>query len=107
MILHACDGCGIAIRAPSRFYETTCGDCARQGLPTVAHTVCERCSERGIDVVRLALQHQVSAHQLPEAVLEAKPIVLWPWKIRRGFGATPTQRFTHADFSLSASRNPT
>jgi hypothetical protein len=34
-------------------------------------------------VVRLALLHQVSAHHLPEAILDAKPVVLWPWKIRR------------------------
>jgi hypothetical protein len=83
MILHACDGCGVAIRPGTRFNETICGDCARQGLPRMAHTVCESCSERGIDVVQLALLHQVSAHELPEEVLEAQPVVLWPWKIRR------------------------
>ena len=81
--MHACDGCGAAIRPGSRFNETTCGDCARQGLPTVAHTVCETCSERGVDLVQLALQHQVRCHELPAGALEAKPVVLWPWEIRR------------------------
>jgi hypothetical protein len=84
MIVHACDGCGVAIRPGTRFTEATCGDCAKEGLPMMAHTVCEMCAERGTDVVRLALLHQISAHGLPEGALEAKPIVLWPWRIRRG-----------------------
>jgi hypothetical protein len=84
MILHACDGCGVAIRPGARFNEATCGDCAQQGLPVVALTVCQMCADRGADVVQLALLHQISAHGLPSAVLEAKPVVLWPWTIRRG-----------------------
>ncbi len=86
MVLHACDGCGVAIRPHARFTETTCGDCAKEGLPLVALTVCQRCAERGTDVVHLALLHQIAAHGLPEDVLEAKPVVLWPWKIKRGSG---------------------
>lgn len=50
----------------------------------VALTVCQRCAERGADVVQLALLHQISTHGLPEAVLEAKPLVLWPWKVKPG-----------------------
>jgi hypothetical protein len=85
MILHACDGCGAAIRPGTRFNETVCGDCAQDGLPTTAHTVCEMCSDRGVDLVRLALEHQVAAHELPAAALEAKPVALWPW----GIGSRP------------------
>ena len=83
MIVHACDGCGAAIRPGMDFQEVTCGDCARQGLPVVAHTVCRSCCERGVDVVHLSLRHQVSAHQLPRGALEAEAVVFWPWRIRR------------------------
>jgi hypothetical protein len=83
MIVHACDGCGIAIRTGARCMEVTCGDCAEEGRPVMAHTACEQCAEQGTDVVRLALLHQISAHGLPEHALEAKPVVFWPWKIWR------------------------
>jgi hypothetical protein len=83
MILHACDGCGVVIRPGVRFNETTCGDCAEEGLPVVALTVCKMCADRGTEVVHLAILHQISAHGLPEEVLEAQPVVLWPWKTTR------------------------
>jgi len=49
----------------------------------VAHTVCHKCADQGMDVVQLALLHQVSVHGLREEALAAKPLVFWPWKIQR------------------------